>query len=348
MIIFTIYLLYDFGAVIGYNESMVKHEGDMLTPGYLVLLESGELQQRIDVLHKVLRSCELCPRKCRVDRVAGERGYCHAGKDIEVSSYGPHFGEEEPLVGIQRGMGLLHISGTGGSGTIFLTHCNLRCVYCQNYDISHRGYGNHATEEDVAEMMLTLQRKGCHNINFVTPTHFTSQLTGALKIAAERGLRLPVVWNCSGYENVEIIKLLDGIVDIYMPDFKYGTRGPARKFSGAADYFARCAESVVEMHRQVGDLTINDAGIARRGLLIRHLVLPGGLAGSERILEFIAKEISVQSYVNIMSQYRPEGEAQRYTGLDRYLTGDEFRRVLELAGKLGLTRGLQDKHTGRF
>ena len=209
-----------------------------------------------------------------------------------VSSYGPHFGEEDPLV------------GDSGSGTIFLASCNLLCVYCQNYDISHEGYGKHVSEEKVADFMIDLQRRGCHNINFVTPTHFASQLLKSIDFAIPKGLQLPIVWNCGGYENVEIIKLLDGIVDIYMPDMKYGSAESASKYSDAPDYFEYCRESVKEMHRQVGDLQVEN-GIAKRGLLIRHLVLPNDVANSRAVFEFIAEEISKDTYVNIMDQYRP-------------------------------------------
>jgi len=299
-------------------------------PGYIKLNESGELDERIDKLYSILESCELCPRKCGVNRIEGEKGFCKAGKDLKVSSYFPHYGEEEPLV------------GSGGSGTIFLSYCNLKCVYCQNYDISHLAIGKIVSEETVADMMLELQRLGCHNINFVTPTHYTPQLVKAVKIAAEKGLKLPVVWNCGGYENVEIIKMLEGIVDIYMPDFKYSSKEVAEKYSKAPDYFERCKEAVAEMHRQVGDLKIEN-GIAYRGLLIRHLVLPNGLAGSRKILEFIAS-LSKNSYVNVMAQYRPEGDAYRYPELNRRPTREEFFEVIRMAEELGLTRGLQEKH----
>ncbi len=300
-------------------------------PSYLHLFESGELRRRVDELYSILESCELCPRKCRVNRMKGERGYCGADANLMVSSYFSHFGEEDVLV------------GRNGSGTIFLTNCNLLCVYCQNYDISHLGVGEIVSEDRVAEMMLHLQSLGCHNINFVTPTHYTPQLVRAIEIAVERGLKLPIVWNCSGYENVELIKMLEGIVDIYMPDMKYGSSEPAKKYSNAPDYFERCKEAVKEMHRQVGDLKVKE-GIAYRGLLIRHLVLPNDLAGSERILKFIAQEISKDTYVNIMAQYRPEGEAYKYEELSRRITRDEFMKVLELAKDLGLTRGLDRRY----
>jgi putative pyruvate formate lyase activating enzyme len=299
-------------------------------PSYLELYESGELEKRIEKLYKILESCELCPRRCEVNRLEGEKGFCKAGKELMVSSYFPHFGEEEPLV------------GSNGSGTIFLTNCNLRCVYCQNYEISHLGIGKEVSIDRTARMMIELQQLGCHNINLVTPTHYAAQLVKAIRIAAENGLKLPIVWNCGGYENVKTIKLLDGIVDIYMPDIKYSSSKVAKKYSNAPDYFDRCKEAVKEMHKQVGDLKIYK-GIAYRGLLIRHLVLPNELAGSEKILRFIAS-LSKNSYVNIMAQYRPEGEAFKYVELNRRPTRTEFLRVIELAEKLGLTRGLQEKH----
>jgi putative pyruvate formate lyase activating enzyme len=300
----------------------------MCEPGYLRLHESGELDERIRRLYEILESCELCPRKCRANRLKGEKGICKSGKDLMVSSHGPHFGEEDPLV------------GTGGSGTMFLTNCNLLCVYCQNYDISHLGYGEIRSESQVADYMIGLQYRGCHNINLVTPTHFAPQLVKATKHAIERGLRLPLVWNCGGYENVKTIELLDGIVDIYMPDIKYGDSEPAKKYSNAPDYFSVAREVVKEMHRQVGDLKFDARGIAQRGLLIRHLVLPNDLAGSEKVLKFIAEEVSTESYVNVMSQYRPAGRAHQYGELSRYLAREEFDRALTIATRLGLTRGL--------
>ena len=296
-------------------------------PSYLGL---EELDERVESLYEILKSCELCPRKCNVNRLEGEKGFCKAGKELKISAHFPHFGEEEPLV------------GKNGSGTVFLANCNLRCVYCQNYEISHLGIGEEVSVDKAAKIMLELQRLGCHNINLVTPTHYAPQLVKAIKIAAENGLRLPIVWNCGGYENVEIIKLLDGIVDIYMPDIKYSSREVAERYSKAPDYFDRCKEAVREMYNQVGDLKIKE-GIAYRGLLIRHLVLPNGLAGSEEVLKFIA-ELSKNSYVNIMAQYRPEGEAFKYEELNRRPTRDEFLKVIELAVELGLTRGLQPKH----
>jgi len=293
-----------------------------MRPSYLKL-SRNEFERRIEKLYQILENCELCPRKCHVNRLKNEKGYCGAGKELMVSSYFPHFGEEDVLV------------GRNGSGTIFLTWCNLRCVYCQNYEISNLGEGAAITEEQCADMMISLQRNGCHNINFVTPTHYTPHLVKAIAIAAEKKLRIPIVWNCSGYENVEVIKLLKGIVDIYMPDFKYGNSEYAKRYSNAPDYFERCKESIIEMHRQVGDLKIRN-GIAYKGLLVRHLVLPNNIANSEKVLEFIAK-ISKNTYVNIMSQYRPSGEACRYPEINRRISEDEFKYVVDVAKKFGLS-----------
>ena len=314
-------------------------------PAYFQLFKSGELDTRISKLYAILHSCELCPRKCKVNRLKGELGYCKSGEELVISSYSPHFGEEEPLVGRSR---LVVANIFGGSGTIFLTHCNLLCVFCQNYEISHLEQGEAVSIEKAADIMLHLQRTGCHNINFVSPTHFTPQLIKSVKIAVEKGLKLPIVWNCGGYENVDIIKLLDGIVDIYMPDFKFSKTESVKKYCNAEDYFDRCRESVKEMVRQVGDLALDESGIAYKGLLIRHLVMPGDLAGSEEILKFIAKEISKNSYVNIMSQYRPAGRANQYRELNRHPKAEEFYEVIDIATKLGLTRGFQNKHMDRF
>jgi putative pyruvate formate lyase activating enzyme len=299
----------------------------MVAPSYLKLYESGKLDERITRLYRILESCELCPRRCRANRLEGKKGYCKSGKELIISSYGPHFGEEP------------EITGRNGSGTIFLTNCNLLCIYCQNYEISHLGYGEEVSIGEAAEMMLNLQSRGCHNINLVTPTHFTPQLVKAISVAAGRGLKLPIFWNCSGYENVETIKLLDGIVDIYKPDIKYSGSEPAKKYSNAPDYFERCKEAVREMHRQVGDLKVDERGIAFRGLLTRHLILPNNLAGSEKVLEFIAEELSKTCYVNIMAQYRPCGRAYEYEELGRRPTSTEYIKVVNYARKLGLHRG---------
>jgi len=298
-------------------------------PVYLETYESGVLDERIEKLEAILNECKLCPRACGVNRNKGEKGYCKSDKHLMVSSVQPHFGEEDVLV------------GTYGSGTIFLTNCNLRCIYCQNYDISHLGYGQRMTVEELAFSMLSLQKRGCHNVNFVTPTHYTPQIVKALKIAIEKGLRIPIVYNCGGYEAKSTIELLDGIVDIYMPDIKYGDVENAKRYSNAPDYFDRCKEAVKEMHRQVGDLKVDERGIACRGLLIRHLVLPNRIAGSAEVLKFVATEISKESYVNIMMQYRPMYKAHEYKELNRGIKMSEYREAIDIAREWGLHRGFE-------
>jgi putative pyruvate formate lyase activating enzyme len=299
----------------------------MPAPVYLATYERGELEEKITKLENILNECKLCPRECGVNRNMGEKGYCRSDKNLVVSSVQPHFGEEDVLV------------GNHGSGTIFLTNCNLGCVYCQNYDISHLGYGQRMTEEELAIKMLSLQKIGCHNINFVSPTHYTPQIVKALRIAIEMGLHIPIVYNCGGYEARSTIELLDSIVDIYMPDIKYGTVESGERYSNAPDYFAVCKEAVREMHRQVGDLKVD--GVAWRGLLIRHLVLPNGLAGSAEVFKFIATEISKGSYVNIMLQYRPMYKAYEYKELNRGIKMSEYRDAIEIASELGLHRGFE-------
>jgi putative pyruvate formate lyase activating enzyme len=294
-------------------------------PAYRRSLASGGLRATVDLAKSRLKQCDLCPRLCRVDRTAGEVGFCRGGMTAKISSYGPHFGEESPLV------------GSRGSGTIFLTGCNLGCCFCQNYDISHLDHGREATADGLALMMLDLQEGGCHNINFVTPTHFVPQIVEAIETAAERGLSVPVVYNCGGYESVETLRLLEGIVDIYMPDFKFAGPESAAKYLNAADYPDVARAALLEMHRQVGDLVVKD-GLARRGLLVRHLVMPGHLEDSREVFRFLATRISPQTFVNVMEQYRPCYEADRFPEIARPLGADEFRSALELAGEVGLTR----------
>ena len=296
-------------------------------PSYVELFRTGKLARRVELLTEVLRECRLCPRECRANRLEGQLGYCQAGADLMFSSAFPHFGEEPPLV------------GQHGSGTIFLTHCNLRCVFCQNYDISHLGRGEPITPSDMAGVMIKLQEMGCHNINFVTPTHYATQIVASLPLGIEMGLRLPIVYNCSGYESIEVIRLLDGIVDIYMPDAKFMEEKYARQFCNAPDYPEVLRDVLKEMHRQVGDLTLNSKGIAERGLLIRHLVMPGGVASSESVLKFIAEEISVHSYVNIMNQYRPEYRADEHDQIDRRTSHKEYLEAIQIAKRLRLYRG---------
>ncbi len=290
-------------------------------------IAAEELNRRIDKAYSLLESCTLCPRNCRVNRLQGEVKFCGIGKEAMVSSFAPHFGEEPPLVGFH------------GSGTIFFAGCNLMCLYCQNYDISHLKQGEEMTPQQVASMMLTLQRYGCHNINFVTPTHVTPQIMKAIAIAADNGLSVPLVYNCGGYESLETLKLLDGVIDIYMPDMKYSDSKVAKELSTAPDYPEVSQEALKEMHRQVGDLTLNQEGIAQKGLLIRHLVLPEGQAGTDQIMKFIATDISRNSYVNIMDQYRPCFEARHSERLNRRISSQEYHEALAIARKHRLSRG---------
>jgi len=296
-------------------------------PRYIELDEKGDLAKRIRSLNEILSECSLCPRRCGVNRIQAELGYCGAGSELTVSSVFPHFGEEAPLVGYR------------GSGTIFLTHCNLRCVFCQNYDISHLGRGKRTSSSQMASYMIRLQELGCHNINFVTPTHYVPQIVASLPAAIDLGLNLPLVYNCSGYESLEVIKLLDGIIDIYMPDAKYAGEEPAKRFSNAPDYPHVLKEVLKEMYRQVGDLHMDEDGIAEKGLLIRHLVMPGNLGGTEDIMKFIAEEISRDSYVNVMQQYRPEHKSFDYPELSRRITYDEYLGAVKTARRFGLHRG---------
>jgi putative pyruvate formate lyase activating enzyme len=292
-------------------------------PAYRDLIESAELARRVSRALEFLACCTLCPRLCKVDRLAGEIGFCGGGEVARVASFGPHFGEEPPLV------------GTHGSGTIFFSGCNLKCCFCQNYEISHGGAGREAGPREVAAMMLRLEEGGCHNINFVTPTHYLPQMLAAIEIAAKEGLSVPIVYNCGGYEDVAALKLLEGVVDIYMPDFKFWNEEPAREYCDADDYRFVAARALAEMQRQVGDLIIRE-GVALRGLLIRHLVMPGGVDDATRIFEFIAREISPRAFVNVMAQYRPcyrSGEHERIAGR---LSRGEFERALDAARRSGL------------
>lgn len=297
------------------------------TLNYRNLYESGELRKRIKKAYKLLENCSLCPRRCSVNRRAGETGFCRAGEKLEVSSFHSHFGEEPP------------ISGYRGSGTIFLAHCNLRCIFCQNYPISHLGNGNKISTQQLSQMMLSLQKRRCHNINLVTPTHFVPQILSGFLQAVERDLNIPLVYNSSGYESVETLKLLEGVVDIYMPDLKYGTREAGEKYSSAPDYFEIAKKAIKEMYRQVGDLRLDKEGVAQRGLLVRHLVLPNGQAGTRKVLAFLAEEISSHTYISIMSQYFPAYEAQEFKELNRRITRQEYQQVLDMAEQLGLETG---------
>jgi len=292
----------------------------------LELCHSGKLAERIEAAKALLQNCQVCPHHCGINRLAGEMGKCRTGRLAVVSSYGPHFGEEAPLV------------GKHGSGTIFFTNCNLKCLFCQNYSISQLGDGAEASKEELAKMMLALQTRGCHNINLVSPTHVVPQILEALEIAINLGLKLPLVYNSGGYDSVKTLEILDGILDIYMPDMKYSDEKTAEELSGINDYPSINRAALREMHRQVGDLQINEDGIAARGILIRHLVLPHGLAGTKETMEFVAEEISQNSYVNVMAQYHPCYKAFQIPQLSRPLLKQEFLEAIEMAKGAGLNR----------
>jgi putative pyruvate formate lyase activating enzyme len=295
-------------------------------PGYAKLHKTGELKKRGQALWKIMESCRLCPRQCGVNRLEGERGFCRANAELVISSYHPHYGEERPLV------------VRGGSGTIFFSHCGLRCVFCINWEISHKGEGICRTIEELADMMLHLQAIGCHNINVVTPTHYSPHILRALDIAAKKNLRLPLVYNTCGWERLEILKQLDGIVDIYLPDFKYSDGEMASKFSsGAMTYPEVTKTSLLEMHRQVGVAVPAKDGIMYRGLMIRHLVMPNNVSGSKEVIRWIAEHLPKDTYVNIMSQYRPMYKAYEYTEIARRITRKEYQEVVLYAKSLGLT-----------
>jgi putative pyruvate formate lyase activating enzyme len=287
-------------------------------------LSAGELEERVRRLEEILKRCRLCPRQCEVKRLQGEKGFCRLGVRPRVASYHPHFGEERCLV------------GSRGSGTIFFSSCNLACIYCQNYEISQLREGREVSVERLAEMMLALQERGCHNINLVTPTPQVYAIVRALVVARRKGLRLPLVYNTSAYDAVETLKCLEGIIDIYMPDLKYADDKYALRFSFAPRYFTVAKKAVREMHRQVGDLSFNQEGLAQRGLLVRHLVLPHNIAGSKKILDFLAHEISPHTFVNIMNQYFPHYRAATVPALSRPVRRDEYDTVVRYAKKLGL------------
>jgi putative pyruvate formate lyase activating enzyme len=295
-------------------------------PVYLDTFQSGLLDRKVKAAHDRLICCTLCPRRCGIDRTAGQTGVCKTGQNAFVSSYNAHFGEEAPLVGRK------------GSGTIFFTHCNLMCSFCQNYDISHEGSGIEVSADQIADMMLALQNAGCHNINFVTPSHVVPQILSSVEKAIRKGLNVPLVFNTGAYDRVETLKLLEGVFDIYMPDFKFWNPQLAEATCSATDYPEVARAAIVEMHRQVGDLVIDESGLAKRGLLVRHLVLPNGAAGTREIMRFLAQKISPDTYVNIMDQYRPCGRAAETEGLSRGLTRKEYQAALVQAEEEGITR----------
>jgi len=311
----------------GLKTEAASNSTKSFEPAYLKLHKTGELKKRANELYAIMESCQLCPRRCGVDRLKGMSGFCNApGATLVVSAAHPHFGEERPLV------------GNDGSGTIFLTHCNLRCVFCQNWEIAQLGRGVESNIGELAMIMIQLQKFGCHNINLVTPTHYSALILKALDIAADRGLRLPIVYNTSGWERLEIIKLLDGVVDIYLPDFKYWESDMSAKYSsGAENYPDITSEAILEMHRQVGVAHPAKDGIMQRGLMIRHLVMPNNTGGSENIMEWIANNLPKDTYVNIMAQYNPLYKAFDYPELSRRITREEYRKVVNRAKEKGLT-----------
>jgi len=291
-----------------------------MTPG----CRGRELSARSDALQGMLACCELCPHRCGVDRLSGETGRCRTGRDAQVASWGPHPGEEAIL------------SGTRGSGTIFFSGCNMHCCFCQNHDISQRACGRIVSARQLADIMLELQHIGCHNINLVSPTHVVPQIVAALVLAAPE-LRIPLVYNSGGYDRVDVLRMLDGVVDIYMPDMKYSDAEMGARYSGVADYPDWNQKAVQEMHRQVGNLRIAD-GVAVQGLLVRHLVLPHDLAGTAGVLGFVARALSKNTYVNIMAKYRPAYRAHAHAELSRSINAAEFRAAVGIARRLGLTR----------
>ena len=294
----------------------------------LLTLSQKELDARIEAAYELFESCRVCPRECGVNRLKNDKiGFCRSGLNAVVSSAGPHHGEEPP------------ISGTKGSGTIFFANCNLRCVYCQNYPISQMGTGNEKTTAELACQMLWLQEQGCHNLNLVTPTHFMPQILKALGIAKERGFSLPIVYNTSGYESVEALRLLDGIVDIYLPDMRYSEAKAALRYSIAQHYPEINRAAIKEMYRQVGNLGLDENGIAKRGLIIRHLVLPNGNSGTEGIMKFLAEEISKDAYISLMSQYFPAYKAHEIPELSRKITSEEYDEAYQIMQGYGLENG---------
>ncbi len=296
-----------------------------MQPIYIKTYRDGKFPEKIRALKGFLSSCTLCPRLCKVDRTKGERGFCEAGAQARIAAAYPHFGEEACLV------------GKNGSGTVFFSYCSLKCLFCQNYEISHQAEGNDLNAEALATTMLSLQGMGCHNLNLVTPTHYVPQIVEALNLAVKEGLHIPIVYNCGGYESAEVIEILDGIVDIYMPDAKFSSAEAGQKLCFVPDYFQVLKKVLKEMHRQVGDLQIID-GMAVRGLLVRYLVMPEDYPGTKEIMGFIADEISPDTYVNIMDQYRPCGQSFRMPRINRMITPQEYRDAVATARACGLTR----------
>ncbi len=302
-------------------------EPDLWRPAYAALAAEGKFDDRVEQIYDIFNKCELCPRSCGVNRNTGEEGFCRAPGQAVVYSHQPHFGEELPL------------TGSRGSGTIFFSNCNLRCVFCQNYPIAHEGWGREISDRELAEMMLDLQQKGCHNINLVTPTHVLPNIVNATRIAHQNGLTLPLCYNTSGYERTEVVGLLDGIVDIYLPDLKFMDGAEAERYNlaEAYDYPQKAQESITKMHRLVGDIVKDENGVALSGLMVRHLVMPNRVAGTEEFVRWVAENLSKDTYVNIMSQYRVEFKAFEYEEIARAITSEEFVEAMEWAKEAGLT-----------
>ena len=301
-------------------------------PAYIKSCKNGLIKEKIDKAYKILSNCVLCPRKCKINRLTGQTGLCKTGRQARVVTYLPHFGEEAPLIGKK------------GSGTIFFSYCSLLCNFCQNYHVSHEGYGEDVSDTEIAEMMIFLQNRGCHNINFVTPSHVVPQILSAVAKAAEKGLSIPLVYDSSAYDCIETLRLLENIFDIYMPDFKFWDPKIAKLTCNAQDYPEKARKSVIEMHRQVGDLLIDKSGLAKRGLMIRHLVMPGGLAGTRQVMRFIAQKISPDTFINIMPQYRPCGKAIGIDKLFQHLSQKEYKTALAEARQEGLRRIYKPEH----
>jgi putative pyruvate formate lyase activating enzyme len=293
-------------------------------PGCVKLYRNNELAERVKILKENFNNCMICPHHCMVNRSNNERGFCRAGSEMLIDGYGPHFGEEDVLV------------GTGGSGTIFFSYCTLQCVFCQNCEISQHGEGYEITPSELAKIMLLLQKKGCHNINLVSPSHYVPQIVESIRIAVEDGLSLPIVYNTGGYDDVDTIKLLESIIDIYMPDIKFGNNEKAKKYTKSVRYFDIVKAAVKEMYIQVGNLKVNEKGIAIKGLLIRHLVMPENISDTDIILDYIANEISKETYINIMSQYYPAHKAYTFPELSRRIYNEEYTNAIKYANKLGL------------
>lgn len=304
----------------------MTEDGTTNWPAYRALLPNGELARRAETAWRMLERCRLCPRVCGANRLVDERGECATGRRAVVASAHLHFGEEPPLV------------GWGGSGTIFFTHCNMHCQHCQNYDISQLGEGVEVETEELAAMMLRLQQAGAHNINLVTPSHVVPQILAAVAQAAAAGLCIPLVYNTGGYDAVPALRLLDGVVDIYMPDAKYADEDTARQLSQVKHYPRVNRRALREMHRQVGDLIVDEHGVARRGLIVRHLVLPAGLAGTRQVLRFLAEDLSLDTYLNVMAQYRPCYHAGTFPALCQRITPDEYQQAVATALSFGLHR----------